>query len=152
VTGSRRTGLVRTESPDRDRPGALGRPEEEDLRLYDVVLRKHDVDRSADREAPKTLYVVIEPLDEADLHALVPGHGCGDHVHLAVVELVPASVFGRPLQVGEAHAWLHPLHGAHSTVVSIYPAATFASLKKSAGIARRSRQVKAIGRSPLWET
>jgi hypothetical protein len=118
-----------------------GRPEEEDVRLYDVVLRKDDVDRSADREARKRLYVVIEPLNEADLHALVPGHGCGDHIHLAVVELVPASVFGRPLQVGEAHAWLHPLHGA------ILPASGSERVRASAPVTTRRRTSAAGGRA-----
>jgi len=33
-----------------------------------------------------------------------------------------------------------------------YPAATFASRKKSAGIGRRSRQVMPIGRSPRCDT
>ena len=54
-----------------------GRPEEEDVRLYDVVLRKDDVDRSADREAPKRLYVVIEPLDEAICTRWCLGMGAG---------------------------------------------------------------------------
>jgi len=93
------------------------RREEEDVRLDDVVLGEHDVNRRFNGEATHRSGVDREPLGQPHLDHLMPGQGRRDHVHLAVIELVPAPVLRRPLQVGIADARLHRPHGAHSTVV-----------------------------------
>ena len=45
----------------------------------------------------------------------MPWQGSRDHEHLAVIELVPAPIFRRPLQIGVADSRLHDLHTRHVT-------------------------------------
>src|SRR5262245_4600229 len=54
-------------------------------------------------------------LGDQELHDLMPRERSGDHEHLAVAELVPASIFRRPLQIGEADSRPHDLHTRHGT-------------------------------------
>ena len=65
-----------------------------------------------------------------------------------------------PQLAGELGAWMAVVEGLANVQplcselrsFTPQPAATFACLKKSAGIGRRSRHVKLIGRSPLCDT
>jgi hypothetical protein len=50
-----------------------------------------------------------------ELHNLMPRERSRDHENLAIVKLVPASIFRRPLQIGEADSRLHDLHTRHIT-------------------------------------
>ena len=65
--------------------------EEHDIRLEDVVVGKHDVDRRRHGKAAVCGRMVTQQIGDQMLTDLMPGERGRDDDHLAIVELVPAA-------------------------------------------------------------
>ena len=88
-------------------------PEENDVRLHDVVFVEHDVERCRHREPARYPPVVVQQRDELHGGNLMPQQRRRDHDQLPSVDLVPAPVIRHLYKVAVADPRRRILHGHH---------------------------------------